>query len=70
MGRRRSVLDLAVRQIVEGHPRCARVFIELRTQCVGCQMAGFCTLRDVAASYSLDLERLVGLLEKEMVIGG
>ncbi len=41
----------------------ASVFMRHRTACVGCSLARFCSLRDVAATYELDLELLVQELE-------
>ncbi len=64
MGKRRSLEDLSVREILLRRPESAQVFLELRTLCVGCSMARFCTPRDVASSYSLDLPALLSLLEK------
>ena len=44
-------------------PQAARVFIAHRTACVGCGLARFCTLQDVAWTYDLPLEALLVELE-------
>ncbi|MFZ5920377.1 MAG: DUF1858 domain-containing protein [Chloroflexota bacterium] len=51
-----------VSETLRVYPQTARVFIELRTDCVGCIAARFCTLRDVALDYNLDLEELLSEL--------
>jgi hypothetical protein len=48
--------------LMAGHP-AQRVFVAHRTACVGCDLARFCTLRDVAWTYGLSLETLVAELE-------
>ncbi len=45
-------------------PTAAKVFIRHRTACVGCSLARFCSLRDVAATYGLELPQLVDELER------
>ena len=42
----------------------AVVFIRRHTTCVGCDLARFCTLRDVAQAYSLPLDDLLEELEQ------
>jgi hybrid cluster-associated redox disulfide protein len=54
-----------VQEILTRWPRAAYVFMSLRTACVGCQMARFCTLDDVAANYRLDRDSLVEALRQE-----
>ncbi|MGA2762389.1 MAG: disulfide oxidoreductase [Spirochaetia bacterium] len=69
MRKRRPFRDLTVQEILRRRPEAAQVFIQMRTQCVGCLMAGFCTPSDVAVHYGLDLADLLGLLVKETVKG-
>ena len=45
-----------------------RVFIAHRTACVGCALARFCTLRDVATTYGLAVDALVAELENAALI--
>ena len=70
MRARRSLQDLTVQEILRRRPDAAQAFIEMRTQCVGCLMARFCTPRDVAAYYAIDVEDLLSLLEKKRVTTG
>jgi hypothetical protein len=48
--------ELTVAQAVEASHAIPSVFINHRTACVGCYLARFCTLRDVAKTYELSLE--------------
>ena len=70
MRKRRPFQDLTVQEILRRRPDAAQAFIEMRTQCVGCLMARFCTPRDVAAYYAIDVEDLLSLLEKKRVTAG
>jgi len=51
--------SLTVSEILQKYPETSQVFIEEKTACVGCYMARFCNLRDVADSYSLEIEKLL-----------
>jgi len=51
--------SLIVSEILQKYPETSQVFIEEKTACVGCYMARFCNLRDVADSYSLEIEKLL-----------
>ncbi len=62
MEERPSLQDLTVLQILGNYPGSAQALMGLHTQCVGCPMARFCTPRDVAGHYGLDLEALLALL--------
>ena len=42
----------------------SRVFIARRTACVGCYLAGFCTLEDVANTYQVPLDEFLRELEQ------
>ena len=48
-----------VSEILKKYPETHRVFIERKTLCLGCYMARFCNLKDVAQAYSLEIETLV-----------
>lgn len=65
----RSLLDAAefVQDILTRWPWTARTFVDLRTACVGCQMARFCTIDDVATHYRLDKEGLLQALQRAPV---
>ena len=40
-------------------PETSHVFIKYRTQCVGCYMQKFCTIKDVAEIYQVNLDELL-----------
>jgi hybrid cluster-associated redox disulfide protein len=48
-----------VAEVLQQFPHAFTVFLKNRTQCVGCYMQQFCTLRDVAETYEIPLERLI-----------
>ena len=54
---------LTVEQILQGPPRVFTVFLKNKTKCVGCFMQHFCTLKDVAETYQIPLEKLIQELE-------
>lgn len=55
--------DLTVQQILDRWPQSAPFFIRSRLACVGCPMAKFDTLQDVADNYRLRLPILLSDLE-------
>ncbi len=61
-----SVLDAnwTAAQVMKVYPQTASVFLELKTDCVGCHLGKFCTLVEVAAAYELPLERLLHKLRE------
>jgi hypothetical protein len=57
--------DLTVAQVLEhAAPGIAAVFISHKTACVGCSLAGFCTLAEVAGIYEIPLQELLGQLAR------
>jgi hypothetical protein len=48
-----------VSETLQKYPGTSQVFIEKRTFCLGCYMARFCNLKDVAQVYSLEIETLI-----------
>lgn len=67
-GKRYSMLMLEPKQIsqswtiseiLQAFPETRRVFLKRKMMCVGCYMARFCTVSDVARVYSLDADTLV-----------
>jgi len=48
-----------VSEILQEYPGTSRVFIEKKTFCLGCYMARFCNLKDVAQVYNLETVALV-----------
>jgi hybrid cluster-associated redox disulfide protein len=45
-----------VEEVFRNSPDATRVFIKYHTDCVGCRLARFCTLEEVAKVYELDLD--------------
>ncbi len=56
--------DSSVADILRLAPRVQAVFVAHRTACVGCSLARFCSLRDVAVTYELALETWLQELER------
>jgi Fe-S cluster biogenesis protein NfuA len=54
-----------VEEILQHLPQAAQVFIHYRTACVGCSLARFCALEDVANIYKIGLPTLLGVLRQE-----
>jgi hybrid cluster-associated redox disulfide protein len=56
--------QMTVEKLLADFPQTAGAFIALRTSCVGCHLARFCTLEDVARVYELPLHDLLGKLRE------
>lgn len=54
--------DMVVSEVLERWPQTATVFNEFRTACVGCAMAPFDTLADVASIYEFELDHFMEAL--------
>jgi len=52
-------LQLTVDKVLQRWPQAFSVFMKNKTKCPGCFMQQFCTLKDVAETYQLSLEKLV-----------
>ena len=52
-------LDTTVEEALVSHPRLASLFVRHHMICVGCDIARFHTLREVALMYHLNLDQLV-----------
>jgi len=52
-------LHQSVHEVLANWPETARVFQAFKTTCVGCYLARFCTLADVAATYHLPIETVM-----------
>lgn len=59
---------LTVQQLFDHWPQTMNVFIRLRFACIGCAVAPFDTLADVAKNYGISPEEL--LAELSAVIDG
>jgi hypothetical protein len=55
--------QLTVEDILKKWPLGFSVFRSKNTACIGCILQRFCTLRDVAETYDLELEELTHDLE-------
>ena len=51
--------QITVSDLLRRWPQTMPVFFKHRTQCVGCYMAKFDTLEDVAANYHLPVDELL-----------
>ena len=56
--------ETTVADLLKKFPQAARFFINQKTSCVGCFMAGFCTLKDVIETYELDESKFLAELNK------
>jgi hybrid cluster-associated redox disulfide protein len=56
-----------VSEILKKYPETRRVFIERKTLCLGCYLARFCSLKEVAQAYSLEIETLVHEIQKAAI---
>ena len=54
----------SIEELLRHNPESSRVLIDFKTDCLGCRMARFCTLTDVADIYGLDLELFLAALLK------
>jgi hybrid cluster-associated redox disulfide protein len=64
MERPQLTADLAVAEVMDGWPETIPVFLRYRMACVGCPIAPFETLAEVAVIYRLDLDRFVSELRQ------
>jgi len=56
--------EQAVDDVLQTDQRLAGVFFHNQTACVECYLARFCTLKDVANTYNLNLENLLVQLQQ------
>lgn len=56
--------QMTVEKVLADFPQTAGAFMALRTSCVGCHLARFCTLEDVAREYKLPLDDLLAKLRE------
>lgn len=55
--------NLTVDEVLQRWPQAFSVFMKNKTKCPGCFMQHFCTLKDVAETYQILLEDLIGEIE-------
>ena len=58
-------IQLTVDQVLKKWPQAFSVFTKHKTKCPGCFMQQFCTLKDVADTYQLSLEKLIDEIKNE-----
>jgi len=56
--------EMSIAEILQRWPQTTAVFQKLRTACVGCAMAPFATVVDVAFHYRLDEHELLRRLQE------
>ncbi len=56
-------IDLTVEEILQRWPNAFSVFMKNKTKCPGCLMQQFCTLKDVAETHQIPLEKLIDELK-------
>jgi hybrid cluster-associated redox disulfide protein len=59
MDARRIDTQMTVDQVLQAWPQAFSVFMKHKTKCPGCFMQRFCTLKEVADTYQLSVERLI-----------
>lgn len=62
MARSLPASDMTVAEILESWPETVSVFQDYKTACVGCVMAPFDTMVDVARIYELELSEIMEAL--------
>lgn len=60
-------IQQTVQEVLSRHPSTRKAFQALRTQCVGCTLARFCTLKDVAEAYKIPPQLLLDELSSAAV---
>jgi hybrid cluster-associated redox disulfide protein len=52
-------LEWTVEKTLREQPETSGVFIKHRTQCVGCLMQKFCTIKDVTEIYKMEMSEFL-----------
>jgi hybrid cluster-associated redox disulfide protein len=58
--------ETLVSDLLARWPESISVFFQLHTSCVGCYMAGFDTLADVARNYHLSVDELISKITQSI----
>lgn len=61
-------LNTTVEEALSRHPELASLFVHYRMICVGCEIARFHTVRDVAGMYQLDPDVLLAEMSERIQI--
>jgi hypothetical protein len=59
-----AITETSVTDLLKSTPKAVRFFIDQHTDCAGCYLARFCTLRDVINVYQLDEQLFLKELAK------
>jgi hybrid cluster-associated redox disulfide protein len=51
--------QMTVDEVLQAWPQAFSVFMRHKTKCPGCFMQQFCTLKEVADTYQLSVEKLI-----------
>ena len=60
---RQFIRNLTVKQLLDRWPKVMWVFLDYKMACIGCDMASFDTVEDVARNYHMPVEELVDRIE-------
>lgn len=52
-------IQMTVDKVLQTWPQAFSVFMKHKTKCPGCFMQQFCTLKEVAETYQLSVEKLI-----------
>ena len=52
-------IQLTVDKVLQNWPLAFSIFMKNKTKCPGCFMQQFCTLKDVAETYQISVEKLI-----------
>jgi len=63
MDTQKITTQLTVDKVLQSWPLAFSVFMKNKTKCPGCFMQQFCTLKDVAETYQIPLEKLIAEIE-------
>lgn len=58
-----------IAELLAGHPVAARVLVDRRMHCVGCELAPFETLGDACAVYGIAVDELVADIQRAIAAG-
>lgn len=64
MDRKPPQLHISVHETLNDWPETASVFLARQTACIGCYLARFCSLQDVADTYHIQPEELMEAMYK------
>lgn len=60
-------LDQTVQEVLSEWPETQRAFRALKTSCIGCWLARFCSMQDVAEAYRIPAEVLLGEMDETIL---